>query len=670
MDTRQLCTEMPCGHPFTSSQVKTLFDNKTTTSRWRKNSSIKKTFSLSKNSYISNEDILSIKSIKAHGMSPVNMILTIPYMRQEVLNEWKEHWPDTCAPELYILNRYCQTYFKKPFYKIDGDCVRNDLMEQEMHAIEDNPFAAASTYFAQALKEGTMDVSLLTTYIFKSLSDNPNNAQTHHALWAVCSIYNCSLPIQYILHLHPELEHFYNFLDWYVIDDVFDDENCMEQPRTEYRDDYNFYHKYPSAMHSGFVAETLASFNQHIVSNLAKKIFSGEKKSVYHSHHKISEFRSLILNLNQAKNTLDLYFRTYFKDIALKSLWPLESYIKDREGSNDKVRDFTGESALKPLKLDKYIELKESFSTKKFDDISTILSLENERLQNIFKDLRNSLASPFEDAKASVEEYRKLSSDPIKNRHTLTELLSTIDNQIKASIKDIEDSDAIFYKAVEQLGEALEFYEIKDDDEHKITVELLREDLQNKVSDIKDKEIEIEQLKEKLNESTHKAASAPNVTFETDTVAAIKGLIQENNVTPLSILNAIKSLYPEHIIIAPSAVESAKKVEQFRQTTRMFDMLNTLVTRYLPMILSGNPDSEAKKCFGSKSYAANESKTVSQSTKLMHFRTFRIDNEDVQMQQHLNIGVAHDTLQTMRIYFKIINGRVVIGYAGKHLPTD
>ena len=40
------------------------------------------------------------------------------------------------------------------------------------------------------------------------------------------------------------------------------------------------------------------------------------------------------------------------------------------------------------------------------------------------------------------------------------------------------------------------------------------------------------------------------------------------------------------------------------------------------------------------------------------------------MQQHLKIGVKNDITQTARIYFSIVDNKVIIGYCGKHLDIS
>lgn len=89
-----------------------------------------------------------------------------------------------------------------------------------------------------------------------------------------------------------------------------------------------------------------------------------------------------------------------------------------------------------------------------------------------------------------------------------------------------------------------------------------------------------------------------------------------------------------------------------------------LVTYYLDEFIKGG-DNLAKKIFSDKEYAARESETVSNST-LMKQRNF----SGYEMQQHLKIGVKNDITQTARIYFSIVDNKVIIGYCGKHLDIS
>jgi hypothetical protein len=125
-----------------------------------------------------------------------------------------------------------------------------------------------------------------------------------------------------------------------------------------------------------------------------------------------------------------------------------------------------------------------------------------------------------------------------------------------------------------------------------------------------------------------------------------------------------------HVVVLPSAYKSIKESSEFKRTPRMLILLKALAEEYAPAIINGTPDSEAKGCFSHGAYKANESYPVSSNKRLMKYRTFRYNNKPVVMEQHIGIGTSHNKQETIRIYFKIIDEKIIIGYAGAHLPNE
>ena len=91
------------------------------------------------------------------------------------------------------------------------------------------------------------------------------------------------------------------------------------------------------------------------------------------------------------------------------------------------------------------------------------------------------------------------------------------------------------------------------------------------------------------------------------------------------------------------------------------------MTGYLDAIKGGQPDAQAKAMFGG-AYSAKESETVMGNPELRSYREFEVNGEKTLMLQHLTIGVSNSASDTIRVYFKIIDGVIYIGYCGEHLP--
>jgi len=682
MEKTILGTQMPCGHPFTENQINTIFNVKPVTSRWRKQADVKKTFSYSKNAYVSDSRMLSLKSFKKFGFSPVNMLLTVPELRELLSAEWKPSWPDACAPELYIINRYSKQFKGKPYFTLNGDSVRSGVSEPEIIEAEEFPYEEVAVYFMSALNDGPLDVAPLLKDVFKTIFLEPNTDLAHKALWAICSNYGCSLPIQFILHKHPELAHFYDFLDWYTITDVFEPEDNIQGHRIDYSPEFNFYAIYPKSLHSGFVTESVTGLTERFVSDAARQIMAENKKSVFHSHHEISDCKELIMEVIRTEKSLDSYFKNHFEDIIGFALKPIEDYIRSRKPKPE-LQEAFGEKEIPVLDTTCFEEVKKLIFNTQKNHMIVVMAIEDAHFKEIIKDISQSFHDPLAGTADILSQYKELSKDPIKNRHRIAELLDDMEKVIDKEIENIEAWDKIFYLLINKLNNLIANYiptgvisdEVSDDSEQRSEIEALSSKIKTLEShydeailSIDEKESEIQSLKERLTSATKE--SSDRVIIEANESSAIKSLIENSAVNPEQILQSLSLLYPNQLVVMESAYEAAKASANFKQTVKMFDLINTLVVDYLPAILNGKADTEARKCFGTKAYAANESHTVSNSTKLMRHRQFTNKGEKIEMQQHLNIGTAHDSSQTMRIYFKIIDSKIYLGYAGRHLPNE
>lgn len=153
-------------------------------------------------------------------------------------------------------------------------------------------------------------------------------------------------------------------------------------------------------------------------------------------------------------------------------------------------------------------------------------------------------------------------------------------------------------------------------------------------------------------------------------VALIRKVAQSpDQLTPAEILRYIESICGERLRILPSAWRSADEAEQFESPKRLLTLLDRLMFDYAPAILGGQPDSEARNVFGG-CFAAKESDTVENRAAMRAERTFLVDGEEVFFERHLKIGNSPSIARGMRIYFELIDSRVVIAHCGAHLTTD
>jgi hypothetical protein len=137
---------------------------------------------------------------------------------------------------------------------------------------------------------------------------------------------------------------------------------------------------------------------------------------------------------------------------------------------------------------------------------------------------------------------------------------------------------------------------------------------------------------------------------------------------PLEILSFFEMEAPDRVVVLPSAKVSADEASDYKNGHRLADLVNRLVHPYFDAIHSGKADAEARKILGGN-YAAKESQGVEQSRSLRSQREFDYNGEAHYFQRHLSLGRNYGTADSIRLYFEIIEGKVVIAYCGKHLDS-
>jgi hypothetical protein len=137
------------------------------------------------------------------------------------------------------------------------------------------------------------------------------------------------------------------------------------------------------------------------------------------------------------------------------------------------------------------------------------------------------------------------------------------------------------------------------------------------------------------------------------------------------VLAYIEFIAGDRVVILPSAWDTAEKYPAaFGAADRMLDLLDKLVFPYLDSINSGNPDAVARMHLGGdKAYSAQESATTLASARLRAMREFRYEGELHVFKRHLRVSNLTG-LEGMRVFFEIIDQRVVIAYAGPHLEVS
>ena len=133
-------------------------------------------------------------------------------------------------------------------------------------------------------------------------------------------------------------------------------------------------------------------------------------------------------------------------------------------------------------------------------------------------------------------------------------------------------------------------------------------------------------------------------------------------------LSALAKRYPDTLVVLPSAYHAAANASDFAQTERALELVERLVSDYLPL-LDGGGDAQARSVFTTSEYSANESETTRASKRAMDLRTFEYEGEQVTFLRHLRIGNAPSSREGWRCYFHHDPERkkIVIGHCGEHL---
>lgn len=153
-----------------------------------------------------------------------------------------------------------------------------------------------------------------------------------------------------------------------------------------------------------------------------------------------------------------------------------------------------------------------------------------------------------------------------------------------------------------------------------------------------------------------------------DHVSALRAALRGRPMTLEGGLRALEALYPERLVVLPSAWSSARAATAFRRADKAFALMLVLAEDYWSAIQLGG-DASARKCFSDAAFASRESESVEQRRAARELRTFDYHGAPLVMWKHLKIGVKDSVVETWRLHFEFdaVTKRIVIGHCGKHL---
>lgn len=197
----------------------------------------------------------------------------------------------------------------------------------------------------------------------------------------------------------------------------------------------------------------------------------------------------------------------------------------------------------------------------------------------------------------------------------------------------------------------------------------LQERLETAQADCTHREQECSELRREIHglrlyrdSVSHSEASAAPPQIDLDILRRIGS---RDSITPVDILTFIHAVAGSRVVILDSAWKSARESERFPHGPRLLDVIHTMVFPYYESIMSGKPDSVSRELLAG-AYSAKESETVACIPKMRSQREFTYQNEVHFFERHLKVGNGGG-IECMRVHFDILDGIIVIAYAGVHL---
>ncbi len=172
---------------------------------------------------------------------------------------------------------------------------------------------------------------------------------------------------------------------------------------------------------------------------------------------------------------------------------------------------------------------------------------------------------------------------------------------------------------------------------------------------------------ETLKDSFQPLSTVPTAAFDYVALKKILDIACERYFVEDS-LHILQTIFPERLIVLPSAFASAHESRTFRDKKRAFNLLWKLTNEYYLSLCEGKPDAISKQIFGDD-FSAKESETVEKNVIARHLRIFTYKGNDYEMMAHLKIGTKESIADTLRVHFRWFadEQKIVIGHCGKHL---
>lgn len=143
--------------------------------------------------------------------------------------------------------------------------------------------------------------------------------------------------------------------------------------------------------------------------------------------------------------------------------------------------------------------------------------------------------------------------------------------------------------------------------------------------------------------------------------------VQGHSLTPEELLRFFGLMAADRVVVLDSAWKSSRESDKFAYPERLTEHLSKLIFEYLDQVRAGTPMGQAGRDVFAGAFAARESQSVSQDHSLRAQREFIYNGETRYFEYRLRTGNGWGAVEGLRLYFDVIDGKVVIAYLGPHL---
>lgn len=261
------------------------------------------------------------------------------------------------------------------------------------------------------------------------------------------------------------------------------------------------------------------------------------------------------------------------------------------------------------------------------------------RRDQLISDVLSMASAVMNVTKTFIEVIKPADAPPLANAHASTDVQHVASDSANDAVVVSENSD--------------------------LEAELLAINTQLE-SDLKAAQVENYRLTS-ANNALQARLESPTGTVDRDFQDLTRRKTQGLRLNPEELLRFYNHLASDRMVVLDSAWKSSRQSVNFAYPERLDEQLRKLVFDFLDQVREGTSMGLAGRELFAGVFAAKESQTVSQDHSMRAQREFSYHGETRFFEYRLRTGNGWGTVEGMRLYFDVIDGKVVIAYVGPHL---